>query len=87
MPSTVARAVQAAVITMGVSAMMGLAVPAQAQTAAEQAPAAAGAAQPLQVPAGPLPAALVAFASQTGVSVSGPPELVSAAQSPGVRGQ
>ena len=87
MPSTVARAVQAAVITMGVSAMMGLAVPAHAQTAAEQAPAAAGAAQPLQVPAGPLPAALVAFASQTGVSVSGPPELVSAAQSPGVRGQ
>ncbi|MCS4292668.1 outer membrane receptor for ferric coprogen and ferric-rhodotorulic acid [Comamonas sp. BIGb0152] len=86
MPSTLARAVQAAMLTMGVSAMLGLAVPAHAQTAADQATAAAGAAQSLQVPAGPLPAALVAFASQTGVSVSGTPELVSAVQSPGVNG-
>lgn len=85
MPSALARAVQAAVLTMGVGAMLGLALPAHAQTA-EQAPAQAGAAQTLQVPAGPLPAALVAFASQTGVSVSGAPELVGTAQSPGVRG-
>ncbi|TDS70509.1 outer membrane receptor for ferric coprogen and ferric-rhodotorulic acid [Comamonas sp. JUb58] len=85
MPSMLARSVQAAILTMGVGALLGLALPVHAQTA-EQAPAQAGAAQTLQVPAGPLPAALVAFASQTGVSVSGTPELVSAAQSPGVHG-
>jgi len=57
---------------------------AQAQPAT-QAPGAA-AAQRFQVPAGPLGAALAAFAADAGISISAPPALVQGRHTPGLNG-
>ncbi|MFC4622204.1 TonB-dependent siderophore receptor [Comamonas nitrativorans] len=78
----VAQAVLAAVVVTSLATAAALPRTAHAQPAAR-----AEAQHPFQIPAGPLAAALTAFAADAGVSVSAPPALVQGKHTAGLQGR
>lgn len=83
----IAQAGLAALMAVGLAATAALPRAAQAQQPAQtaQAPAAAQLRQ-FQIPAGPLAAALTAFAADAGVNVSAPPALMQGKRTAGLQG-
>lgn len=78
----IAQAVLAAVVVTSLATAAALPRTAHAQPAAR-----AEAQHPFQIPAGPLAAALTAFAADAGVSVSAPPALVQGKHTAGLQGR